>query len=227
MTKGAPPPLTVDQLDALRCFSSLPEAVALVTDPTAAAITTMGPVDGYWIAGAMSGGHIGPDGIRVTLRDSQHVTITVPELQAWSRALPDWVRIATDDDGRRTFFHQFTMARCANPNRPARHTPSTGGNPVRVIRICRTPWSKYAAIEKAIGGIINVGMDFPYPCRWCMRWIIYRDTDTGMVDTAVAELNTLGVILEDLRTPLAEPEPEYEGQGELFHLAPSGTAVVA
>ncbi|KXP00871.1 hypothetical protein [Tsukamurella pseudospumae] len=53
-------PLTADQLTALRCFSSFTEAVALVADPTAAAIATMKPVDGYWVAGAMTGGHIGP-----------------------------------------------------------------------------------------------------------------------------------------------------------------------
>lgn len=208
-------PLTTDQLTALRCFSSFTEAVALVTDPTAAAITTMKPVDGYWVAGAMSGGHIGPDGIRATLRDEpKQVTITVPEIQAWSRALPDWVRTTTDDDGRRTFFHHFTMARCANPARPARHPVSTGTGHTRTIRICRTPWSKYAAIENVSRGMTNYGVDFPYPCRWCMRWVIYPNTDPRLVDAAVAELTRLGVILEDVR--IAPSEPEYVGQGLLW-----------
>lgn len=193
--------LTIDQLDALRCFSAFPEAVALVADPTAAAITTMRPVDDYWIAGFMSAGHIGPDGIRATLRDKpEQVTVTVPELQAWSRDLPDWARAASDDDGRRTFFHQFTMAHCANPTQPARHPPATGTGWVRTIRICRTPWAKYKAIEKAIDRLGH-GFDFPYPCRWCMRWIIYPTTDPAAVATAVADLNELGVILDDTDPP--------------------------
>lgn len=213
-------PLTADQLTALRCFSSFTEAVALVADPTAAAITTMKPVDGYWVAGAMTGGHIGPDGIHVTLRPGDHqkdIAVTVPELQAWSRALPDWVRTGPPgviDDSHLTFFHQFTMARCANPTRPARHAPATGTGYIRTIRICRTPWSKYASIEKAIGGIINVGMDFPYPCRWCMRWVLYLNTDPNLVDAAVTELTRLGVILEDAR--VAPAELEYVGQGMLW-----------
>lgn len=213
-------PLTTDQLDALRCFSSFTEAVALVADPTAAAITAMKPVDGYWVAGAMSGGHIGPDGIDVTLRPGDHqrqVTVTVPELQAWSKALPDWVRTGPPgvvDDSHLTFFHQFTMARCANPTRPARHEPSTGTGHIRTIRICRTPWSKYAAIENVSRGMTNYGVDFPYPCRWCMRWVIYERTDPDQVDAAISKLRALGVVLED--TTSAPLELDYVGQGVLF-----------